>query len=93
MHVHVHTSSTFTSHVSYLRRYVRGALGVSGVGWGMNIHVHVHTSSTSTSHVRSYQMEVGKWPRRLVSEDRHAFASTDELRRGEQKWRLQIAAF
>ena len=49
VHVHVHTSSTLTSPVIFLRRYIRGTLGVSGVGWGgvlafMYMFIH-HQSS------------------------------------------------
>ena len=58
------------------------------VGWGADFHVHVHTASTLTSNVGSCQKELGKGPRRLVEEDRHGFATADELGRGKQNLRF-----
>lgn len=80
--VQIHTLSTLTSDVGYLRRCTRGSLGVGGVGWGIHVYVQVHTSSSLMSDVRSHQIQVGKWPRRFVA-NRHVFATTDEPRRGE----------
>ena len=49
VHVHIHTSSTLTSHLVILDDRSRLRWGWVGVGRGINVHVHVHTSSTLTS--------------------------------------------
>ena len=58
VHVHVHTSSTLTSPVIFLRRYVRGTLGVSGVGWGgvltfMYMFIHHRWAETRRAKIAS----------------------------------------
>ena len=80
-----------------------------GVGWGINVHVHVHLCSyiidfhNTCSYLRRYIRDTlgdsreccfeTQGPRRPAEEDRHGFATADELRRASKNGFSPIAPF